>query len=325
MSMPSGPVGPGPVGAAGTVTEPAAIVAAPAGAIRAVLRSWSARIGLVILALFLLVALFGEQLAPYPTTPDAGEVFQPPGGGHLLGTDDAGVDMLSVLLVGARVSLIVGFASALVAMVIGGTIGVLTGYFGGRTDTVLMRIADYFLVIPDVPFMVVMAALFGRSLTNIVLIIALIYWASTARLIRAQTRSVRERAFVRRARALGASDGRILITHVVPQIVPLLLANTVLQVALGIYAETFVTFLGLGDPEAVSWGSILQDAFAASAADQRRLVGDRAARAVRHRRGDRLHPGRAVPGGGAEPAAAGRAPGAPAVPGAPAGPGPLRD
>ncbi len=118
-------------------------------------------------------------------------------------------------------------------MVIGGTVGVLTGYFGGRTDSVLMRVADYFLVIPDVPLMVVMAALFGRSLRNIVLIIALIYWASTARLIRAQTRSIKERVFVRRARAIGAGHLRVLLSHVVPQIVPLLIANTVLQIALG--------------------------------------------------------------------------------------------
>jgi peptide/nickel transport system permease protein len=163
------------------------------------------------------------------------------------------------------VSLLVGVLSALVAMVIGGIVGVLTGYFGGRLDSVLMRVADYFLVIPDVPLMVVAAALFGRSLRNIVIIIALIYWASTARMVRAQTRSVRERLYVRRARAMGAGHWRILVTHVVPQVVPLLIALTVLQVALGIYAETFVTFLGLGDPTVVSWGSILQDSFASSA------------------------------------------------------------
>lgn len=245
--------------------EPATPIASGSGVVRAVLRTWPARIGIAILAVFVLVAVLGSVIAPYPTTPTSGKVFSPPGGGHLLGTDDAGVDVFSLLLHGARVSLIVGFASALVAMVVGGTVGVLTGYFGGRTDSVLMRIADYFLVIPDVPLMVVMAALFGRSLFNIVFIIALIYWASTARLIRAQTRSVKERVFVRRARAIGAGHGRVLLQHVVPQIVPLLIANTVLQIALGIYAETFVTFLGLGDPEAISWGSILEDAFRASA------------------------------------------------------------
>lgn len=238
---------------------------APRSVFAAMRRNRSAQVGLVLLAVFLVTAVFGPWLAPYSTAPSSGEIFQPPSSQHWLGTDDAGVDMLSLIIEGARISLLVGVVSALVAMVIGGTVGVLTGYFGGRTDTVLMRIADYFLVIPDVPLMVVAAALFGRSLKNIILIIAIIYWASTARMIRAQTRSVRERMYVRRARAMGAGHARVLLTHVVPQVVPLLLALTVLQVALGIYAETFVTFLGLGDPSAVSWGSILQASFASSA------------------------------------------------------------
>lgn len=239
--------------------------AAPSGVGRALRHNRAAQFGLALLSVFVVAAVFGPWLAPYSTTPSASEIFQPPSAEHWLGTDDAGIDMLSLVIEGARVSLLVGVVSALVAMVIGGIVGVLTGYFGGRLDSVLMRVADYFLVIPDVPLMVVAAALFGRSLRNIVIIIALIYWASTARMVRAQTRSVRERLYVRRARAMGAGHWRILVTHVVPQVVPLLIALTVLQVALGIYAETFVTFLGLGDPTAVSWGSILQDSFASSA------------------------------------------------------------
>lgn len=247
------------------VAEAAPAGAAPRGVLASLWRNRSAQVGLLLLAVFLVTAVFGPWLAPYSTAPSSGEIFQPPSAQHWLGTDDAGVDMLSLIIEGARISLLVGVVSAVVAMLIGGTVGVLTGYFGGRTDTVLMRIADYFLVIPDVPLMVVAAALFGRSLKNIILIIAIIYWASTARMIRAQTRSVRERMYVRRARAMGAGHFRVLMTHVVPQVVPLLLALTVLQVALGIYAETFVTFLGLGDPSAVSWGSILQASFASSA------------------------------------------------------------
>ena len=239
--------------------------AAPSGVGRALRHNRAAQFGLALLSVFVVAAVFGPWLAPYSTTPSASEIFQPPSAEHWLGTDDAGIDMLSLVIEGARVSLLVGVVSALVAMVIGGIVGVLTGYFGGRLDSVLMRVADYFLVIPDVPLMVVAAALFGRSLRNIVIIISLIYWASTARMVRAQTRSVRERLYVRRARAMGAGHWRILVTHVVPQVVPLLIALTVLQVALGIYAETFVTFLGLGDPTAVSWGSILQDSFASSA------------------------------------------------------------
>ena len=146
-------------------------------------------------------------------------------------------------------------------MAIGGAVGVAAGYFGGKVDAVLMRITDYFLVIPDIPLMIVVAALFGRSLTNIILIIGAIYWTSTARLLRAQTKSVRERVYVRRARALGAGNSRLILRHVLPQVTPLLIANTVLLIAYAIFAETFITFLGLGDPSLVSWGRLIENAF----------------------------------------------------------------
>ena len=124
-----------------------------------------------------------------------------------------------------------------------------------------MRITDYFLVIPDVPLMIIIAALFGRSTWNIILIIGIIYWTSTARLIRAQVKSVRERVYVKRARALGAGNTRLIFRHVLPQVAPLLIANTVLLVAYAIFAETFITFLGLGDPSAISWGRLIENAF----------------------------------------------------------------
>ncbi len=118
--------------------------------------------------------------------------------------------------------------------------GIFSGYFGGKTDIALMRTTDYFLVIPDVPLMIVAAAVFGRSLTNIVIIIGVIYWASTARLIRAQVITVRERVYVKRARSLGARNWRIIQTHILPQVMPLLVANTVLMVAAAVFAETYI-------------------------------------------------------------------------------------
>jgi peptide/nickel transport system permease protein len=169
--------------------------------------------------------------------------------------------MVALLVDGARISLIVGFAAAAVSAFIGGTIGLVSGFFGGKTDTILMRITDYVLVIPDVPLMVVVAALFGRSLTNIILIIGVIYWTTTARLIRAQVKSVRERVYVKRARAVGAGNTRLIARHVLPQVAPLLIANTVLLVAYAIFAETFITFLGLGDPSLISWGRLIENAF----------------------------------------------------------------
>jgi peptide/nickel transport system permease protein len=236
------------------------VVARP-GTLRTILSQRQAILGLALILAFVLIAILAPLIEPYDPHTKTGAVYEPPSSAHVLGTDDGGADMLSLLIEGSRVSLIVGFAAALVSAVIGGSIGVLAGYFGGRTDTVLMRVTDYFIVIPDVPLMIVAAALFGRSLLNIILIIGVIYWTTTARVIRAQAKSVRERVYVKRARAVGASNGRIVVRHVLPQLMPLLIANTVLLVAYAIFVETFVTFLGLGDPSKLSWGKLIENAF----------------------------------------------------------------
>jgi peptide/nickel transport system permease protein len=166
---------------------------------------------------------------------------------------------------GARISLMVGFAASLVAIMIGGTVGVMAGYFGGVTDTVLMRITDYFLAIPDVPLMIVVAAIWGPSLWHIVLVIGLLLWTSTARIVRAQVKSVRERVYVKRARALGAGNARIIFRHVLPQVAPLLVANTVLTIAVAIFDETALAFLGLSDPSKISWGKMIKNATGSAA------------------------------------------------------------
>jgi peptide/nickel transport system permease protein len=216
--------------------------------------------GLIVILAFVVVALLSPLIASDPKE-KVGAIFAPPGGDFLLGLDGGGADMLKLLIAGTQVSLIVGFAAAAVSAFIGGLVGLLSGYFGGKTDTILMRITDYVLVIPDVPLMVIAAALFGRSLTNIIIIIGVIYWTSTARIIRAQVMSVRERVYVRRARSLGAGHSRLIFRHVLPQITPLIVANTVLLVAYAIFAETFITFLGLGDPSLISWGRLIQNSF----------------------------------------------------------------
>jgi peptide/nickel transport system permease protein len=226
-----------------------------------VLRRPAMIVGLAVLVFFVLVAIFAPLLEPYDPDTQTGAVYEPPSAEHWLGTDDGGADMFSLVIAGSRVSLIVGFAAALVAMLIGGTIGLWSGFYGGKSDTILMRITDYVLVIPDIPLMIIVAALFGRSLTNIILIIGVIYWTSTARLIRAQAKSVRERAYVTRARSLGAGNQRLIGRHVLPQVMPLLIANTVLTVAIAIFAETYITFLGLGDPSLTSWGKLIENAF----------------------------------------------------------------
>jgi peptide/nickel transport system permease protein len=153
----------------------------------------SALIGGALLLLFLLVALLSKWIEPYPIDAQVGPVFGPPSASHWLGLDDSGYDMTSLLIEGTKVSLIVGLAATLVSMVIGGGVGIAAGYFGGGVDTALMRVTDYFLVIPDIPLMIVLAALFGSSLFNIVLVIGIILWTGTARVIRAQVKSVRQR------------------------------------------------------------------------------------------------------------------------------------
>jgi peptide/nickel transport system permease protein len=221
----------------------------------------SAAFGALVLLLVLLGAVLAPVIAPYGLHDDVGPVFGHPSWKHPLGLDDGGVDMVTLLMWGARISLVVGFAATLVSMLIGGTVGVLAGYFGGRTDTILMRVTDYFLVIPDVPLMIVVAAIWGPSLFHIIIVIGILLWTSTARVIRAQVKSVRERVYVKRARSLGAGHTRIVLRHVLPQVAPLLIANTVLTIAVAIFDETALSFLGLGDPARVSLGKVIENAF----------------------------------------------------------------
>ena len=252
--------------AIGLVDTPVATASTRRGFIREVLfGSRVAVIGLLVLLFFVVVAIIGPWIEPYSTTTQVGPVYAPPSGQHWLGLDDGGIDMLSEVIAGARVSMIVGFAGAAVAMIIGGGVGLLSGYFGNKTDIFLMRITDYFLVIPDVPLMIVAAAVFGRSTLNVVLIIGIIYWTSTARLIRAQVKSVRERVYVKRARALGGGHGRLVWKHITPQVAPLLVANTVLTIAIAVFAETYIAFLGLEDPSTISWGKLIQNSLSGGA------------------------------------------------------------
>jgi peptide/nickel transport system permease protein len=220
----------------------------------------SATVGLVILLVFVILAIIGPLIAPFSTTQATSIVYAAPSGRHWLGTDDGGIDVLSLVLVGGRTSLLVGGAATVVAMGIGGIVGVLSGYFGGWVDTVLMRITDYFLVIPDLVLMIVVATVWGPSLSHVILVIGILLWTSTARIIRAQVKTLKERLFVRRARAMGAGHTLIIVRHILPQIGPLLIANTVLTVATAIFDETALDFLGLGDPNSVSWGVILEHA-----------------------------------------------------------------
>ena len=278
----------------------------------------SAAVGAVILTVIVLAAVLAPWIAPYGQHEQVGPVFGHPSWSHPLGLDDGGIDMVTLLMWGARISLVVGLAATFVSMLIGGTIGVLSGYFGGKTDTALMRFTDYFLVIPDVPLMIVIAAIWGPSLFHIVIVVGILLWASTARVIRAQVKSVRERVYVKRSRALGAGHTRLVLKHVLPQVAPLLIANTVLTIAVAIFDETALAFLGLGDPARVSLGKMIENAF------QRAAISTGAWWAIvpaghRGRAPDPLlQPARAGARGLAQPAAEGRAPLGSHLPAAPA-------
>jgi peptide/nickel transport system permease protein len=221
----------------------------------------SAVIGLGIIVFFIVLSLVAPYISPYSATQQTCRVYAPPSPRHWLGCDDGGIDMVSLLMQGGRISLVVGFAATFVAIVIGGGVGLLSGYFGRWIDVSLMRVTDYLLVIPDLVFMTVIAAVWGASLFHVIMVIGILEWTSTARIIRAQVMSLRERVYVKRTRALGAGNARIIWRHIMPQVGPLLIANTVLTIAIAIYLETALAFLGLEDPTVTTWGTILEHAF----------------------------------------------------------------
>ncbi|HXP22016.1 MAG TPA: ABC transporter permease [Streptosporangiaceae bacterium] len=228
-------------------------------------------IGLVVLVLMIAVALaapllassrgLNVTLATYPV--NAG-----PGWHYPLGTDADGRSVLTELIWGSRISLLIGFAATLLSMVIGAVIGIVAGHFGtlnswfGRqSDNVLMRVTDWFLVVPFLPLAIVLARTLGPSLHVIIIVIGITSWPGTARIIRAQALAVETRPYLERARALGAGHWHQMSKHVLPNVMPLLLANTILTVAGTILSETTLSFLGLGDPTRASWGEMLNNAF----------------------------------------------------------------
>jgi peptide/nickel transport system permease protein len=227
--------------------------------------TWRGRIGLSVLGLFVFLAIFGSAIAPDNPTASSLDVLAAPSADHWLGTTENGEDVFSQLLAGARVSIVVGFAAAAISAVLGATVGLLGGYFGGWTDRTLDAFENWFLVIPQIPLMIVLARLLEPSLTVLIAVIGLTSWAGTGRIVRAQVLTLRERAFVERARALGASDGYIIRTHILPNTLPLIFANTVLIVAVAILSEAALAFLGLGDPTRISCGTMLENAFSSGA------------------------------------------------------------
>ena len=233
--------------------------------IRQLLRRPTVVVGLAIVLIFTFVAVFAPLLEPYRVDRPSGAPYQPPSVAHWLGTDDAGVDMLSLVIAGTQNSMLVGFAAAIVAVLIGGTLGIIAGYKGSWGETTVTGVTDFFLVVPILPLMIVLAALFGQTIYHIVLVIGLLSWMSVCYVVRAQVHTLKERGFVARARSLGAGDLYIIRCHILPHVAPLLVAQTVLTVATAVFFEAALAFIGLGDPQRISWGTVLQYGFQHSA------------------------------------------------------------
>lgn len=222
-------------------------------------RNRMAMTGLILVLSLFAVALLAPWLAPYdPNAIDLKELLMPPSQAHPLGTDTLGRDVLSRIIYGARISLLVGFVAVGIATLIGLVVGALAGYYGGGVDTLLMRLVDLMLCFPTLFLILAVIALLGPSIWNIMVIIGLTNWMGVARLVRAEFLSLREREFVMAARALGASDARLIWRHLLPNALTPVMVSATLGIAGAILTESALSFLGLGvQPPTPSWGNIL--------------------------------------------------------------------
>lgn len=232
---------------------------------------WSSPAGRISLAVFatcVAIAILGPLVAPYGPTEriydEAGKLVRlsPPTWNHWLGTTLLGRDVMSQMLWGARPALTIGVLTALGTVLIGVNVGLLAGYLGGRVDSILMRITDIFLGLPFLPFIIVLLSLTGQNIWTIIFAMMIVMWRSTARIVRAEVLSLRERQFIAAARTTGASDFDIIYKEIAPNIMPFALVGVTFALAWAIITEASIGFLGFGDPNVVSWGSIIYDAYA---------------------------------------------------------------
>ena len=237
-------------------------------------------VGVAILAVFIVLALIpGLLVGPLQNVTTApGDPLQAPSLAFPFGTDEMGRDIMNLTVHGARISMTIGLMATLITIFLGAVVGIISGFVGGITDAVLMRICDFFLVLPTVVLALILAPvlldvigqdaeLVGIRATLLVIVIAigLTSWAATARIIRSQVLSIKERMFVDRARVVGSGPGWIMRRHILPNVVNLIVAQAVLTFATAIFTETTLSFIGLGDPSAPSWGQILNAAESAGA------------------------------------------------------------
>ncbi len=234
-------------------------------------KSFGGMAGLTILVVFVMMAVLAPLLASKyntewlpannPKWAATNPSYAPPSLKYPFGTDYYGRDVYTLTVWGSRASLIVGFMASFISIVLGTVVGLTAGYFGKLSDEILMRFTDFFLVIPWFPLMIVFASLMGRSFTNIIIVIGITSWPSTARIVRSSVLSLKEKTFVERAVAVGSGSGRIIWRHILPNVFPLIFANTILLVANSIFSESFLDFFGLGPENIISWGLTLEWAY----------------------------------------------------------------
>ena len=230
-------------------------------------RNWMGVTGLILLSIIVTLAILGPSITPYESHERSDDIFQPPGNGHLLGTNRFGEDVFTILLDSLRISLLVGVVAGSLTVILGTTIGVSSAYIGGWGDTVIMRITDVILVIPALPVMLLLASIAplltsgGDFLIPQWLIIAIVYvvvfWPVSARLIRGQALSLKQRAFITSAKSAGAKNGYIIRKHLLPNVFPLMLTMIITSMRQAILYEAFLAYLGLGDPWNWSLGMML--------------------------------------------------------------------
>lgn len=245
---------------AGILQDAPAGLSGRARVLRTFLALPGARVGMVLTTLTVAVALLAPVLAPGDPFASVADPLLPPSRSHLMGTDDLGRDLLSAVVHGARTSMLVVAWVVLLSSAIGIMVGSVAGYRGGLVDDLLMRVTEMFQSIPRFFLAILAVSLFGAGLNNLILVLALTSWTWLARVVRAQVLSVKELEFVEAARALGATDVRILLRHILPSVLPAMMVVVSLTAARVILLEASVAFLGLGDPNAMSWGYLANNA-----------------------------------------------------------------
>jgi len=215
------------------------------------------KVGLILLAVLLFVAIFGPMLAPYNPNRLYSETFSAPGGKFFLGTDNLGHDIWSQILYGASTSLEIGVIAAVISAVIGIAVGGIAGFYGGLADRILNEIMNMFLMLPTFFLILLIIATFGSSMMNVMIVIGLTSWVGNARLMRAQAISIKERTYIKSSIAIGEDRFSILVRHVLPNGIFPIIANTTMNISGAILTEAGLSFLGLGDPNVISWGQII--------------------------------------------------------------------